>query len=255
MNQQRPFAVVTGACRGLGRAYAEELARRRYDLLLVDQPGAPLDETSTSLKAQHEIAIETVAADLSEPEEVAAVAAQVGALPRLDLLVNNAGYMIVGKIDELALERMERMIQLHAVTVLTLSRAAVEKMRPAKKGGIINVSSIAGFSVAREYAAYNGTKAFIQMFTRCLALEVEGSGIHVLAVCPGPMQTSIFEADDAPKLLSVYSPSAIIWTHPQKVVEGSLARLGKKVVWVPGVLNKLIVATSSFNAKIVDRFT
>jgi len=255
MSTERLVALVTGASYGLGRNFAEELAARGYNLVLVDLPTAPLEQVAEAIITKHGVEVTTHGADLSDQSAVENIIQKIQALPRLDLLVNNAGYMIVGAIDELELDRMLKMIQLHAATILQFSRTAVQKMRPVNRGGIINVASIAGFSVARDYAVYNGTKAFIQMFTRCLALELDNTGISVLAVCPGPMRTNIFKPDDAPKLEDSFSPNAIIWTPPQKVAQGALERLGKKVVWVPGILNKVIVATSGFNAKMVDRFT
>lgn len=255
METRRPIAFVTGAAYGLGRTYAEELAQQNYDLVLVDLPSTPLNNVVKELQTTYGIRVQPLFADLSNPQEVQQIADHIDELPRLDLLINNAGFMISGRVDELTLDRMLKMTQLHTATVLQFSRVAIEKMRPVGKGGIINVSSIAGFSVARHYAAYNATKAFIQMFTRCLALELEGSGISILAVCPGPMHTNIFSAEDAPPLEETYQYSAIIWTPKETVVKGSLARLGKKVVWVPGWLNKLIVATSGINTKLLDRFT
>ncbi len=255
MQTRHPLALVTGAVYGLGRAYADELAARGYDLFLIDLPDAPLTDTATAIQAAHSVEVSVFHADLSVRAQVEEIATLIQELPRLDLLINNAGFMMVGQLDRLVVERMQRMIQLHTMTVVQLSRAAVEKMRPVRRGGIINVSSIAGFSAARHYATYNATKAFIQVFTRSLALELDDSGITVLAVCPGPMPTNIFEAEDAPNLTRDYPHSSIIWTSPQFVARGSLERLGKQVVWVPGWLNKLIVATSGFNTRILDHFT
>jgi short-subunit dehydrogenase len=207
--------------------------------LLVDGTGA-VTYAAGELQDRNGVRCEVLAADLATDDGVRAVEAKVG---DVDLLVNNAGYGIARHLAEVAPEDVDGMIRLNVLALARLTRAALPGMLERRHGGIVNVSSVAGFQPSPSFATYNATKAFVTMFTEALSLEVQGTGVRVQALCPGLTRTG-FQAvagetgtDGLPDLM---------WQEPDEVVRASLAGLRRnRVIVVPGAHNKVLVAGSS----------
>ncbi len=185
----RQLALVTGASSGIGLAYAQALARRGCDLILVGRRRDRLDGLAAELRG-HGARAEIVVADLGRSEGIA----DIEALCRdraLDLLVNNAGVGHYMRFAELPPDRLEELLQVNTVAVVKLARAALGGMLSRRQGAIINVSSLLAFSgplrlpILPMRAVYAGTKAFLVAFTQSLAAELEGTGVKVQVVCPG----------------------------------------------------------------------
>lgn len=187
MNEQRSrgLAVVTGASSGIGKEFAEVLARRGYDLLIIARDTARLEALAASIRAGGAAAVEVLTADLTDEPALRAVEARVAAEPRLTLLVNNAGFGTSGPFAESDIDEEEREIRLNVLAVVRLARAALPGMVERRAGAVINVSSLASFMPGPYNATYYATKAYVTSFSEALHEEVRGTGVVVQALCPG----------------------------------------------------------------------
>ena len=185
----RQLALVTGASSGIGLAYAQALARRGYELLLVGRRRERLDGLADELRAAGTRS-EVVVADLGRPDGLAAVETLCRQRP-VDLLINNAGVAHYMPFAQLPPERLDELLQVNTVAVVKLTRAAVEGMLERGRGAVINVASLLAFSGPLRLpflparATYAATKAFLVAFTQVLAAELEGTAVKLQVVCPG----------------------------------------------------------------------
>lgn len=232
-------ALVTGASSGIGRAFAEALAARRDDVVLVARDTARLDQLASQLKGAHGTNAEVLSADLTADDGVATVEERLRA--GVDLLVNNAGFGTFGKFAELPLATELREIQLNVVALVRLCRAALPGMIERRAGGIINVSSVAGHQPTPYNATYGATKAFVTSFTHSLHEEARGTGVRVTVLCPGFTKTEFqeragFDSTAVPEFL---------WQTPPEVVAAALrANDRNRAECVPGLLNRVSATVS-----------
>jgi len=236
MNQSERIALITGASSGIGEAFARRLARDGYGLILVARRREQLEKLARELGNA-----EVIVADLTVPEDLARIEARISNEPRLDLLVNNAGFGTKGVFWETPLEGQQRMYDLHVIATMRLTRAAVAAMVPRNRGGVINVSSVAGFGQAPGNISYCATKTWMNSFTEGLDLELRGrgSGVRVQALCPGFTYSEFHEVmgmsrDPIPKFM---------WLQAADVVDQSLRGLERgKVYVITGGFYRFIVA-------------
>jgi short-subunit dehydrogenase len=181
-------AIVTGASWGIGEAFAETLAARGADLMLVARTEDRLLAIAERLRERHGIRVETVALDLSEPDgprRLCELAAERGFEPTL--LVNNAGLGVLGPFADLPLERARDMVRLNVLALTDLTYRVLERMLARGSGAIVNVGSASAFQPLPNYGVYAATKAFVISFTAALWAECRRRGVRVVAVCPGPV--------------------------------------------------------------------
>jgi uncharacterized protein len=235
----RGLAVVTGATAGIGREFAEQLAARGHDLLLTARDRARLAETAATIAAAHGVGAEAFPGDLSRDEDVTRLADRLGADPRLTLLVNNAGFGSRGRLAEAEVERQEAMVRLHVLAPMRLTRAALPGLLARRRGGIINVSSVAGFVYSAGNVNYCATKSYLTTFSEGLAAELHGSGVGVQALCPGWTRTEFHARITGP----VERHPEFAWLSARDVVGYSLRcfERGGPVVCVPGLRWRLAV--------------
>jgi short-subunit dehydrogenase len=235
----RGVAVITGATAGIGREFADQLGARGYDLLLVARDRQRLSATAESLAAAHGVAAEAFPADLSRDEEVSLLAERLAATPGLSLLVNNAGFGSRGRLAETDIARQEAMIRLHVLAPMRLTRAALPALLARRSGGVVNVSSVAGFIYSAGNVNYCATKAYLTTFSEGLAVELHGTGVRVQALCPGFTRTEFH----ARMSESGETHPRFLWLSARAVVAYSLECLerGGPVVCVPGFRWRLIV--------------
>ena len=233
-----PLALITGASAGIGRSFAESLARRGYDLILVARSTARIESLAAELSARHAIRCECWTADLASDAGRENVAARISELPRLDLLVNNAGGATTGKLHKTPLAPQMDMLRLHVMAPMRLSAAALPRMIEHSSGAIVNVSSIASFLYGPGNVNYSATKAYLTSFSLGLDTEVRGYGIRVQALCPGFTHTEIHK--EMPHVKQQI-PSWL-WGSAERVVETSLRQLeaGGPVICIPGTRNKIM---------------
>jgi short-subunit dehydrogenase len=234
-----PTALVTGASAGIGAAFAEALAARGSDLVLVARDTARLDQLAARLKSQHRIASEVLTADLTTDDGVGAVEARLR--EPVDLLVNNAGFGTVGKFAELPLDAELREIQLNVVALVRLCRAALEVMIERGSGGIINVASVAAFQPTPRNATYGATKAYVRSFSHSLHEEARGTGVRVTVLCPGFTKTEFQERAG----IDSSGVPGFMWQSAEEVAEAGLqANDRNRAECVPGILNRVSASLS-----------
>lgn len=234
----RPHAVVTGASSGIGKAFAERLARDGYDLTIVARRRDRLEQLAGGLRSDPGVNVEVVVADLARPADVHLLEKRLASDPSLEMLVNNAGFADHMPFIQLDPDKAEEVIQVQVLAVTRLTRAALPGMLERHKGAIINVSSRLAFSgpvnIPRmaPTATYAATKAFVNTFTQILSREVEGTGVQVQALCPAVVLTEFHTRQGMdPKRF----PPDIVST-PEDVIQASLAglRMGE-VICLPGM--------------------
>lgn len=233
---QRPTALVTGAASGIGRSFAHELAKRGYDLVLVDRDEVRLRAEATTLKEQRPSAqVETLAADLCDREQLAQVEARLAESSRpVDLLVNNAGFGLKGRFLDNDVEAEQAMLDVLVVAVMRLSHAALGAMVKRGHGGLINVSSVASFLPRGTYAA---AKTWVNSFGQWAANEYGPRGVTVTTLCPGFVKTEFHERMD----VSRDSAPADMWMEPDELVRRAIAdHADGKVFSVPGTAYKVL---------------
>ena len=235
----RGLAVVTGATAGIGREFAEQLAGRGYDLLLVARDRERLAGAAADLATAHGVEAEGFDADLSREDDVVRLADRLARSPRLAVLVNNAGFGSRGKLAEIDVERQAAMIRLHVLAPMRLTRAALPVLLANRAGGVVNVSSMAGFLYSAGNANYCATKAYLTTFSEGVAAELHGTGVQVQALCPGFTRTEFHGRIGTP----VERHPDFAWMSARAVVAHSLRCLdrGGPVVCVPGLGYRLLV--------------
>lgn len=231
----------------MGQEFATQLAGRGHDLVLVARDRRRLDEVGADLRRRYRIEVEVLPADLADRGQVELVARRLRDTDRpVDLLVNNAGFgSKTGIVRDLA--EQERALEVMARAVLVLSSAAAGGMRERGHGGILNVSSVAGFTLMGHYSA---VKSWVTVFTEALALELRGSGVLVTALCPGLVRT---EFHDRAKMRLPGVPDGA-WLQPSDVVRQGLADLDRgRVVSVPSVRYRAAAALLRYLPRSVTR--
>jgi uncharacterized protein len=244
-------ALVTGATAGLGAAFARQLAGDGYDLVLVARDAERLAAAKVRLEADHHVAVEVIAADLSTVDGCARVEARIADQDRpLDLVVNNAGRGSYQSFATSELADEENLLDLNVRAVLRLSHAAVRAMRARGRGCIINVASVAGFVPRAEAASYGASKAYLIALTEALSGLLSGTGVTLTAVCPGFMHTEFHERAG----VDMSGVPAALWLDPDEVVRQGLAdaRRGNPVS-VPDLRYKAVVTLSRHLPRRVAR--
>ncbi len=238
-------ALITGASSGIGAAFAAALARSGSDLILVARSEDKLRALAGELTRETGRNIQVIAADLSKPECGPRLKKQVDALEmEVNLLINNAGFGTTGAFERQDPAREAEEIRLNASAVVDLAHAFLPAMLEARHGGIINIASSAAFQPMPYFAVYAATKAFVYSFSDALREEVRGRGVHVLAVCPGPVDTGFFEATGAHNLRKKVPAGTMV--SAEAVVEAALEGLAARSrLVVPGGIMKISALASA----------
>lgn len=191
-------ALVTGASSGIGAVYADRLARRGYDLILVARNGKRLDALAGRLIEETGRSVQTIAADLNDKAGIARVETVLRTNRTLTLLVNNAGLGATAPLLEADVEKMEQIIGLNVTALTRLTYAAVPGFVARGGGTVINIASVVAIAPELLNGVYGGTKAFVLAFSRSLDHELATKGVRVQAVLPGATATDFWEASGRP---------------------------------------------------------
>lgn len=228
-----PFTrtVITGASSGLGRAFARRFRTDSASVVLVGRDHARLKSVAAEVAAGGADA-EVVVADLTDEPSLRALEERL-AQSQPDLLVNAAGLALFGPFAQLNRDQAELHVRVNILALMRLTHAAVPGMASRGRGAIINVSSLMHFDDRGGFTSYLATKAFVTRFTENLAVELDGSGVRLQALCPGPVSgTEFFERAGFDP--TVFPPEVVM--DPDDVVEASLAALEQReVLCIPGL--------------------
>ena len=220
-------ALITGASAGMGFCFAKQLAQKGFDLILLARRRGRLQEIADKLASDYSIQCEIISADLSDIDSIKKTAALVKQIDNLDILINNAGFATIGCFADVPIEKTMRMFHLHMASCILLTHAGLSGMLKRKRGAIINVSSVAAFSLTPGNVMYDATKAFLNTFSENLMLEVKEAGIRIQALCPGFTRTEFHEVGDFENFDRSVVPDSL-WMTPDDVVSLSLKALAKE---------------------------
>ena len=229
-----PWALVTGASSGIGEAFARSLAARGLDLVLTARRKQRLDALAEELVATHGIAVEVVAADLSDARSLEEIARAVEGKPT-GLLVSNAAMGLKGDHEHKSVDELTRLLHTNCLAPLLLTRHFLPSLRTRKRAGIILVGSMEGFLGFPHSAAYAASKAFVRSLGEGLWGELGDTGVDLLVLAPGQTDTAMLrEAGVKPR-------AALGVMTPRQVAEQALRRLDQGPVFQTGRMNRLLV--------------
>ena len=192
MDLKDKVAIITGASSGIGEAVARELDAAGMNLVLTARSLEKLEKLGHSLKSTKIVPGEIT--DPGLPQQL--IDAAINAFGRFDVLINNAGVMVVGPVDKVDIEALCQMVRVNVEANFRMAYTALRHLKQMGSGFLINTSSIAGLKTAPEIAAYNGTKFAVEAFTDSLRVELAGTGVGVASVAPGTVETGLYDKWD-----------------------------------------------------------
>jgi short-subunit dehydrogenase len=229
--ESKGTALITGASTGIGAVYADRLAKRGYDLILVARSQEKLSEVAARLKPTGR-RIETFPADLTKKEDVQRVAQRLSTDPTITALVNNAGVGSARKLIDEKIDDLEAMIYLNVTALTRLALAALPGFVARKNGLLINIASVVALAPDLLNGTYSGSKAYVVNFTQALKNEVEGKGVTVQAVLPGAIATPFWDKAGLPEQ---GLPNEWVMTA-EDMVDASLAGLDQhELITIPSL--------------------
>ncbi|MFE0625360.1 SDR family NAD(P)-dependent oxidoreductase [Streptomyces sp. NPDC058864] len=232
-------SLITGATAGIGAAFARRLAKDGHALVLVARDGQRLEESAQELRHAYGVTVEVLPADLSEDKGIAAVEARLRDRERpVDVLVNNAGFGNRGGFGDVPVTDELTMLKVHCEAVLRLTCAATGAMRERGRGFVVNVASVAAFVPRGTYGA---SKAWVVSFTQGVARELAGTGVRLMALCPGFVRTEFHRRAG----METGGIPSWAWLDADKVVAAALRDLARgRSLSVPDPRYKVAVAAA-----------
>lgn len=193
----KPSVLVTGASSGIGATYSDRFARRGHDLVLVARDTARMEAMAADLRRETGVAIDILPADLTRPDDLAAVEARLGDDDAIGILINNAGASLGGGFVNQATDDVGRLIALNVTAVARLASAVAPRLAKAGEGAIVNIGSVVGLAPEMGMSVYGATKAFVLFLSQSLSVELGPKGVYVQAVLPAATRTEIWERSGA----------------------------------------------------------
>lgn len=233
--QHQGTAVITGASAGIGAVYAERLARRGYDLILVARNRDRLVEMADRLTTQSRRAVEILDADLGDRTQLAKVEAKLKEDASVTLLVNNAGIGTHTPLLDSDVDKMTQMIELNVTALTRLTYAAVPGFVARGKGAVINIASVVSIAPEILNGVYGGSKAFVHAFSLSLQHELASKGVRVQAVLPGATATEFWRKGGLPL---EHLPKEIVMSA-ENMVDAALVGFDRgELVTIPSLHNE-----------------
>jgi short-subunit dehydrogenase len=233
-------ALVTGASAGLGEEFAVQLVNLGVTGIALSARRADrLDELAAKLAASHpSMRVVTIPADLADPNGVAGLIAELQDCNfSPDILINNAGLGDLGTFETSDAKTIDAMMAVNMVALTRLTRWALTAMLAKKSGWICNVGSTAGLIPLPTFAVYAATKAYVNSFSEALRIELYGSGVKVLALCPGPVETEFGQVASRKNSKRAFAPPAFLCVSKGDVVRQTLSALARgQGRLIPGLL-------------------
>jgi len=231
MSLSKKTAVVTGASSGIGAVYADRLAARGYDLILVARRADRLTSLAQKLSSAHGVGIQTLAADLGTDTGIAQVEAALAGNPDVRILVNNAGSARLRALGQSSLEDSLSQIALNITALTRLTHAVLPGFLARNDGAVINIASVLAVHSLAISSVYSGTKAYVLAFSRGLQQELADTNVKVQVVLPASTATEIWTEDVSGVPLSALRPESVMST--EDLVDAALAGFdqGEAVTW------------------------
>ena len=233
--------LITGASAGIGREFARQLAGRAKSLILIARREQKLNELRDELNQRYpNVAVSVLKTDLADPAQLNELLAWLNHKGiDVDLLINNAGLGDSGAFSTSDPIRNEQMTLVNIVALTMLTRHLLPRMIARRCGGILNVSSSAGFLPIPDFAVYAATKAYVTSFSEALRAELRGTGVSVCSLCPGPVHTEFQEVAKRPGAQPDTGPE-FVFVSAEEVVRDALAALeADRPLVIPGFPMKL----------------
>lgn len=235
---ERKWALITGASSGIGFAYAEELASRGYQLVIVSNEEQAIVEKGRQLSDQYRVEILSLYQDLAIPgaaKELHDTCMEKG-IP-IEILINNAGMFFFNETVEEKPRIIEKMLYLHVTAPTQLCYYFGQDMKKRRHGYILNMSSLSAWLPYPGITLYASTKRYLKSFSRGLRSELYDYGVSVTVLCPGAVSTNLYNLSDTLKALAIRLG---IMTRPEKLAKkGINALLHRRALLVPGLFNKI----------------
>jgi uncharacterized protein len=236
-------ALVTGAASGLGYELSILLAKDAYKLILVDIDAESLSKAKTELESNFNVEVVMLVKDLSVQNIADEIVIDINDEP-IDVLINNAGFGLFGSFVDTDWERELEMLHLHILTTTHLTKRILEGMVQRRSGKILNMSSLAAFQPGPLMAIYYASKSYLLSFSEAISNELNGTGVTVTALCPGPTKTAFQgvvseSASDNKISFNMASPSNV-------ALYGYKAMQKGKAVAIPGLINKFLASLHRF---------
>lgn len=231
--------LITGASSGIGLELAKCFAADGSRLILAARNTDALEKLAGELRRENKIEVIVLTADLSKAETPGRIFHELSARKiDVDILVNNAGFGAIGVFEQWPSERLVEMIQVNVAALMELTRLFLPEMIERRRGGVLNVGSVAGFLAGPGMTVYYATKAFVLSFSEALAEEVRGTGVKVSVLCPGPTPTNFGAVAGSQNARLFRVPG----TPASKVAQdGHRAFRHGKTICIPGIQNKFLV--------------
>jgi len=237
-NRKNKTALITGAASGLGFAFAENLAKQGYHLLIVDIQGEKIQRITEQFKSNYHVEVYALCLDLSGID----AAETVYAFCRdhhieIHILISNAGRFVFNSITNLEYDQYNSFLQLHINTPAKLCRLFGSEMKQRRSGYILTVSSLSAWMPYPYLSLYAATKRFLRIFSRAIHFEFSRYNVGVTTICPGAIDTQLFELD--PKLRKLARNLGIM-IAPEILAKRALKRMfRKRITYIPGIINKI----------------
>lgn len=240
-----PIAVITGASSGIGLSFAKKLAAKGYNLIVIARRKNKLEQLAEDLQKEYKTDVNIITADLSKLEDIQRVSNGILEFENVEVLVNNAGFGLIGSFVEDDPQKQTSMLMVHNLASFLLCRTVIPDMLRRNCGIIVNVASMSGLMVKYGNVIYTSTKSFLITLSQSLQEELKASNIKIQALCPGMTKSEFHDS----KELQDFDKKSVprnFWMTSDKLVEKSLKALNKrKTVYIPGLRNKLVVWTSN----------
>jgi short-subunit dehydrogenase len=243
--------LITGASSGIGLELAKCFAADKCRLILVARNTAALETLAKELRQSHEVEVIVLTADLSLPETPKRIFSELSAQKiTVDVLVNNAGFGAHGAFAQIALPRQLEMLQVNITALTELTGLFLPGMIQRQSGGILNVGSVAGFQPGPGMTVYFATKAFVLSFTEALAEELQGTGLKVSVLCPGPTESNFGNVARGEQSRQIETAKM---TAEAVAVHGHRAFRKGKITAIPGLQNKVFVFLNRILPRMIPR--
>lgn len=187
-----PTVLITGASSGIGATYAERFARRGHDLILAARDKSRLDSLAARLRAESNVAVEVLQADLTNPADLSALETRLRDDAKIGVLINNAGMAQSGGFLAQSADTVQSLITLNVTALTRLAAAVAPRFAQTGTGAIVNIGSVVGFAPEFGMSIYGATKAFVLFLSQGLNLELSSRGVYVQAVLPASTRTEIW---------------------------------------------------------------